>query len=147
MVRNNTTIFLLPILNMIGSKDFIINSNFISAYIYDIDKPEYDEKLLLAYTKTNIDTKFEKILQNSLLFKDSYIDKENKIFVFDTNDFLPDYEKFLLGYYDEFSINLKSNIYDFWNLTEKDNLYKIIQRIDIWPKPIIFKEVYNFKYY
>ena len=125
---NNSTIWLLPMLNEKGFKhNDIINEYFINAYIADIDKPENDNKLLIKYFVVEGIPKFFNEDNKYTI----YLDESDDSFVVAVNipeEHLSNYHKFLAGQYSKFSKEYKQLILQFWEEDESTLLYGILHK-------------------
>lgn len=109
--KNKSSYFILP---MLGWQVADLSEKFINCYIGDIDKPEYDDKILLLFKYSGIlkDLDFEKLLFSHPYFIDTYDPNKGLVmYVFNIGELLKeDMDKFKSGKYSKLSNELKSII-------------------------------------
>jgi len=130
---NNTTRFVLPMLveDISFRKNDIFDAHnpiffqrptYINAYLSDINKPNYENKILLKYEyDLLLDFPiFERKLEHLSTYVDDYDDKDGIVYVFNVPDkWKDDYNSFKAGKYSQFSYDYKHQVLDFWNLNSK----------------------------
>jgi len=116
--KNKTTIFVLPLAVKGFTDNQIITDDFINAYIADIDKPEWDDYVILVYDR---EVALEDIAKASYKYEDYFLYVINI-----PDDLLADYFQIIQGKYTEISEKAKQRILQFWSQNEDSKLYKIL---------------------
>jgi len=122
--NTQTTYFLVPLL---FSKDTkytqIINKDFRNAYIADLDNKQYDDKILLVYSKYPVG-----IPAGSRLTE--YKNGDNSVLVYNIPDDLKeDYGHFLRGEWSQLTDESKEKILTFWEEGEESLIHGILNKI------------------
>jgi len=119
--KNKTTAFAMPLALKGFNANQIVTDGFINAYIADIDKPEWDDYILLVFEDKR---EFETLQEVEYQRDDDYI------YVFNIpDDLLDDYFKIIKGEYSEISEKAKQIILSFWGVEEDSTLYKVLNRV------------------
>jgi len=121
---NVTTTFMLPLLYTDSLKhDNILTDTFTNAYIADLDRPDYDNRLLVRYAQL---TGLPEWVEDHVL----YVAKDQSIVVpYEIPDkFAEDYQLFLIGDYSKFSKEYKSQVLSFWEANEDTLLYGVLHK-------------------
>ena len=117
MINNQSLKFLLPLVSTQLPK-FYLREDFVGAYIGDVNKPEYDGKLLLVYKYpwTREFSRFDIKIGEHLNFLTGYdyVKEQLVVFVFDLTEFRDDLELILDGKYSKISAENKLKISKFW---------------------------------
>ena len=123
-----TSQFLMPLL--FEGKKFteIITEykSFINAYIADFDKPQYDNKIVLAFNKKQKDLpELNQVDHYTKTIKDG----ELFFYVYNIPDDLTDnYAMWLFGKYSMFTERAKQIILDFWEAPKTTLLYGVLYK-------------------
>ena len=130
---NDTLRFVLPMFyDTVGNlnKEFFFNEFFKGAYTSDFKRPEYDDKLILVYEYfpseeyIEFENKF-KVLLNPIIYQDGASD--TYLYVLDIpNEYTDDYTLITSGIFNKLSPHLKLKIIKMWNLTDEDQLFKVL---------------------
>lgn len=134
-ISNESLKFMLPLVaKNQWPASFYMNDNFIGCFIGDVNRPEFDGTILLAYhyPRTIDWAKFEIDLTNNPRYISNsdydYGDEKVVIYRFSLEDREEDFEKFIIGDYSQLSPESKLDIEKFWFNYSKSNLpIKIIE--------------------
>lgn len=132
---NRTGTYVLP---MLGNKiaefksNYLPGSQFVNAFIGDIEKPEIKDSILLLYkfsgNKEFID--FERRLQSKPGFIEKYEpDHLHTMYVFKVPDiYLPQYDLFKRSLYSKFSQVYKEHVIKFHDFTPNHPVVKVLNK-------------------
>jgi hypothetical protein len=129
LLKTNTTKFMLPMIikdNITFNQ--IFEKGYVDSYIGDINRPEYDDKILILRDEPYIDDSHysEEVYTSPCISIYSTEDLEH-IYVHEIpSERLDDYGKFLQGLISEFSEEYKQHLIKFWNCKEDSLLYSIL---------------------
>lgn len=169
--KNNQTVkFILPLITDM-SPQALFRKEFLGAFVGDVDRPEWDGKILLAYEfpGTAEAVKFDKKIYNLYNYVSSYDYGDNKIVIYVLD--IPvaavnSVNQALDGYYSKMDIDHKLSVSKFWidltdstiipsifddNHTTVENLWKgwkkdrkkACQEGEFWFKPKLDEELFN----
>lgn len=120
MKDNQSSRFLLPLLDVKNPR-FFDKEGFKGCFISDVDKPQWDGRLLLVYDyqATGAWGEFELQLMKIPEFIGSYFYKKDSgkalvVYGFSTESFKEDFDKVLEGKYSQISPENKLKITKFW---------------------------------
>jgi hypothetical protein len=129
---NDTLRFILPMLyTKEYNNDFFYNEYFIGAFMFDVNNPIIEDKLLLVYQyipETEYIT-FELGLQEHPNYSGQYIYETQDVIVYIFNlptKFQDDYVSINEAKFSNISSTLKLNISKMWNLSSEDMLFEVI---------------------
>tara|TARA_R100000951_G_scaffold94695_3_gene83522 strand:+ start:61 stop:798 length:738 start_codon:yes stop_codon:yes gene_type:complete len=164
--RTKASLFIMPMLG--GNKDlYFHDSLFINAFI-GTDKEDSCIALLYRFSGTPLFLKFEQALKKFRCYRDVVDPSPHHVmFIFNIPDnYIEDYDKFILGKFSELSPQLKEAILKFYNAdlhsslgqilfkSEKRRLrlsqnlgVKIPKHMELFDVPNLDEEVYNPKIY
>ena len=130
---NICTDFLVPMLY--NNKESIITNSFENCYIYDINYPYIEDKIILVYNSDIHEDNYIKLYSNLIdntNYHSSYTfysngNKEKYIFTIPPK-LRRDYKLILEGKYSQISETYKQQILSFWNLTINSRLGGILYK-------------------
>lgn len=147
---NDTLRFILPMFydqakGLTG--EFFLNEFLEGAYTSDLKRPEFDDKLILAYEYFPNEkfVRFENRLKANLpvtIYQNPHTDIY--VYILDIpEEFIEDYESILAGEFDQLSPTLKLNIIKMWGLTPDSNLFKVLTGDLEYEGEQFEKEIFN----
>lgn len=130
---NICTDFLVPML--FNNKDNIITDSYYNCYIYDINYPYIEDKIILVYNSDIRENNYIKLyydLTHNNNYHSSYTyydngNKEKYIFTIPPN-LRRDYKLIIDGKYSQISETYKQKILSFWKLTSNSRLGGILYK-------------------
>jgi hypothetical protein len=138
--KNNQTVkFVLPLITKLPS-NYILRDNFIGAFIGDVDRPEYDGKILLVYKlpTDRSDLKFElKMVQHPEYYTSyDYDNARLVIYVFNIPEqSIDSVENILDGKYSKILLEDKLERIKFWEVVlNKNNSKNPILKSILFPE-------------
>ena len=131
LLKTNTTKFILPMIVKDGIKfNKIFEKGFVDSYIGDLNKPEYDDKILIIRNEPYVDLEhYSEDIYISTCIDVYLINNDNTVehtYVHEIPfERMDDYGKFLQNKVYEFSEEYKQRLLSFWNIN-KDSIYYCI---------------------
>lgn len=117
MLNNQSLKFVLPLVTT-NIPSFYLREDFVGCFIGDVERPEFDGKLLLVYNYpwTREFAKFDSKIseQRNYITSYDYVDKGVTVFVLELINADNDLELILEGKYSEISPENKLRISKFW---------------------------------
>jgi hypothetical protein len=133
MVINNSLRFLLPlVVDDKSPTELFVNPSLVGVFMADIDKPEYDNNLIIVF-KISTDSE---LLAKSLFsesnggteyphFESKYYPDEDLVaFAFSLEEFNVSHDAILNGLYSTLTTEARGKIVKFWHLDKNNSIYK-----------------------
>jgi hypothetical protein len=147
-MRSFTTIFVLPSIVspvLYFKLQKVINSDsFVNCYLGDVDKPEYDDHLLMVFNNEMKMTEL-KILESLSNYINLYTKDEYIVVVFEL-DHDNDYYKLISGRYTEIDDIMKEKILKFWELAKDSAIGSLLHKTIVNEEDVKVDEWCRFSY-
>lgn len=148
-MRTLTTTFLLPSVVspvLYFKLQKVVNSDsFINCYLGDIDKPEYDDHILIVFNNNMKMTEL-KVLESFSNYKAIYTLDDYIVVVFEPLTTGDDYNAVLKGNYTKLSDTMKSKILKFWELTKDSAIGNLLHKNQVTEEDVKTDEWCRFSY-
>lgn len=129
LIHNNCTKFMLPAIIKEGVKfNQVFEKGFKEAFIGDINRPEYDDNILILKEEPYIELQEDLYCTECLSvynIEDESFKSNAYIFPIPSNR-IDDYGKFIQGKINEFSEEYKKHLINFWDVEEDSLFYGIL---------------------